>query len=134
MNGKSCLLGSQSQTVPWAEITSGTQYKYRGGTAYAPSTFPIPQPVTGVVGINKQVSPTKLAGGVATYVITLTNSFTQDVYIDRITDTLPSSVTFGALTAASNITLRQRYHLADLRCDWNHLLAGYSIPQPQCVV
>ncbi len=100
-----CSPGMTSQTFAWAEITSGTQFKYNGG-GYGPTILPLPIPLTSVLAITKTVSPANLpVGGVATYTLQFANSFTQPIYLSRITDTLAAGIMYGGVVnSLSNIT------------------------------
>lgn len=99
-----CSPGVETQTFPWAEITSGTQFKYNG-SGYGPATNPLPNPVTDVVGTNKSVSPPILpTGGTVTYTVEFANSYTQTVYLLQITDTLDPGIEYmGMVLNVSDI-------------------------------
>ena len=98
-----CNPGAESPTYPWAEITSGTQYKYNGG-GYGASDLPIPEPAENQISITKSADPLLLIdGGSVAYTVTLTNIFSQPLYVNKVTDLLPSGVTFTGETLTSEI-------------------------------
>jgi uncharacterized repeat protein (TIGR01451 family) len=98
-----CDSGATTTTFPWAEITSGTQYKYDEG-GFVATTFPLPDPTGNQVTVTKTANPTNLpTGGVVTYTVTYSNAYTQTLYVDRITDALPAGVTFIDETVGSDI-------------------------------
>ena len=98
-----CVSATATSLSPWADMVSGTQQKYTGNYTEPPTceTTPCdtsaPAPIN-PFGITKTVTPTNLpAGGAATYTVTVSNTSAYDAVIDRIVDTLPPDVTYGAL-------------------------------------
>ncbi|KAB8140884.1 DUF11 domain-containing protein [Chloroflexia bacterium SDU3-3] len=101
--------GASTIANPYSDLTSGGQLKYTGNfgfcssaNAVCPSYTPPANPFT----ITKTVSPTSLpTGGTATYTVVIANPSAYASKIDRITDVLPAGVSFGALSAGSQVTV-----------------------------
>ena len=103
-----CSPGTTTQTFPWAEITSGTQFKYNE-SGYMAATFPLPVPVTGTVAITKTVQvPTSFVFGVddpivVTYSVEIANAFTMPIVLSSLSDQLDPNMAFVNETATSDI-------------------------------
>jgi hypothetical protein len=103
-----CSPGTTTQTFPWAEITSGTQFKYNEG-GYAPTQFPLPDPVIGTISITKTVQvPANFTFGmddpvVVTYTVEIANAFTMPVVLSTIFDQLDPNMSFEDEVASSDI-------------------------------
>ncbi len=101
--------GVTSTASPYSAQTSGnTSMKYSGNFEEAGTTISFPA-ATNSFSVTKTVTPGSLTdGGTATYTITITNnSPTFDARIDRITDVLPSGVTFGSTTTSITGTVSE---------------------------
>lgn len=124
-----CSPGAESQTFPWAEITSGTQFKYNG-SGYGPATNPLPDPVPDAVGVNKSVSPPiLLAGGTVTYTVEFINSYTQTVYLLQITDTLDPGIEYMGMVLNVSDILPSNSTISPT-IPSTGILRWYSIPFP----
>ncbi|HUR00389.1 MAG TPA: hypothetical protein VM166_13115 [Gemmatimonadaceae bacterium] len=93
-----------STARPYAYETSGQKLKYTGNyESFFPPLF-VPAP-SGSFTITKTVSSNLLAvGGTVTYTITITNTAASTAVVDSIYDKLPSGITYGSVTAASQVT------------------------------
>ena len=104
-----CSPGTSTQTFAWAEMTSGTQFKYAGGADYGPTDFPLPNPVTGQVSIHKLVQvPSNFLFGVddpviVTYTVEVANAYTLPVILSSVADQLDSNMAFVDETTTSDI-------------------------------
>ncbi len=99
--------GSPSTVFPFADLKSGTQVKYTGNYQTCTNT-PCDQtlpPPNDAFTIAKAAAPSSLpSGGTVTYTVTITNTSAFDSSIEKITDTLPSGVTYVGLAAGSDVT------------------------------
>jgi hypothetical protein len=104
-----CSPGTSTQTFAWAEMTSGTQFKYAGGADYGPTDFPLPNPVTGQVSLSKSVQvPANFMFGVhdpviVTYTVEIANAYTLPVVLGRVADQLEANMAFVDEVATSDI-------------------------------
>jgi len=93
-----------TESAPWSEITSGNDQKYNCSGYGGDNIITITQPISGVIGVSKWVTPTILPqGGVATYSVRFQNVVTVPILVNVITDALPTGVTYGGVTASSDI-------------------------------
>jgi len=87
--------------LPFADLGSGTQYKYLGNYGSCDSTpcdQNIPAPTNPFTSISKTANPSWLpSGGTTQFTVRIANTTAFDSYIDKITDLLPSGVTYGTL-------------------------------------
>jgi uncharacterized repeat protein (TIGR01451 family) len=88
---------------PFADLTSGGPQKYTSNyETFIGASFPTS---TNPFTITKSASPATLpTGGIVTYTVTITNPSSYNAIIDRITDTLPTNVTYGALVTGPGNT------------------------------
>jgi uncharacterized repeat protein (TIGR01451 family) len=93
--------GATTTSSPYASQTG----KYSGnfGAAATQVSFPTS---TNSLNISKTASVSTIAaGGTVTYTVTISNSSTlYDSYVDRITDVLPTGVTYTGLATGSDVT------------------------------
>jgi hypothetical protein len=103
-----CSPGVVTQVYAWAEMTSGTQFKYASG-GYGPTDFPLPNPVTGQITINKNVQvPANFQFGlddplVVTYTVEVANAYTLPLVLARVTDILDPNMAFMDELGSSDI-------------------------------
>ncbi|MFN8526368.1 MAG: hypothetical protein U0821_24985 [Chloroflexota bacterium] len=94
-------VGTGTQIDPFADLLSGGQDKYSDEFG---SPFSLPPP-TNPFTITKSANPTVLpGGGVSTHTVTITNPSDSDSSLDKITDVLPTGVTFLAIDPSSGVT------------------------------
>ena len=103
---------SSTVTVPFAAQVSGSPWKYNDTNFADPSTaFPIPQPVSGQISLEKTVqvppsfifNPSPNSTVDVTYTITINNNYTHDLKLDRVYDQLDPNMAFIDETAISAI-------------------------------
>ncbi len=98
-------IGVASLAQPYADLGSGTQYKYTGNYGVCevgPCSF---DPPSNEFTITKSVTPTTLptTGGTVTYTVVITNTSLDNGYINQITDVLPPGVTYVDMTLDSQV-------------------------------
>ncbi len=96
-------VGASTTVKPFSDMLSGGQEKYTSnfGAVSTIITFPA---TTNAFTFMKSVDPINPPnGGTVTYTVLITNSSAFNTLLDAITDTLPTSATFGSVVASSNV-------------------------------
>ncbi|MBN8595533.1 MAG: PD40 domain-containing protein [Anaerolineae bacterium] len=91
-----------ASVAPVNYIASGNEIKHTGAYSVA---APAVQPATNASTLSKSVSPASLlAGGTATFTVTVNNTGSDSITLDNLRDTLPSGLTYIAGTSTFNGT------------------------------
>ena len=105
---------SGTMTNAWAAQVSGGPWKYGTGNFLSGASFPLPQPVAGVINLSKSSQlPSSFdfsAGTVlVTYTVTFNNTYTQPLLIESIDDVL------GAPGAGTSATFASHLNSSDVQ-------------------
>ena len=122
------ITNAPTSVSPVNYISSGTQIKHTSTDTTTYQALPPIQPADNHTKIDsKTVSPTHLpTGGTATYTVTFSNAGAEEVYLDFVTDVLPTSpatVTYVADTSLFNGVSIIEPHISGSTLSWIQLLA-----------